>query len=274
MGNKIENAIIIHGPGRSGTTLFNEILSLHPDLFYLSGFDEKFPGYPALSFLNRMNRIQWFEEWTRKKGIKWFRSNEAYSYWDHYLLVMSTLMEEEEYDESDLHRLVRSIQRRRVWSGSNRFMTKITGAARSEFISGIFQDPVILFIDRDPRLVVDSYRKQKWRVKKGKDRFSQSSDEEILSFYSNLYLSFYNTRDSLKKFRILFLKYEDLVEDPLSFFEKVCQFSGLDLSPGFQKKIQGWPIYGSKRIEEYFDQRSLMNLNQWLKTPIQELGYS
>jgi len=59
---------VIHGPGRSGTTLFNNILSLHPQLSWISGYVDRFPQCPALAFLNRLQSVSVFERTTRESG--------------------------------------------------------------------------------------------------------------------------------------------------------------------------------------------------------------
>lgn len=58
----------ILGPGRSGTTLFYKLLSLHPDVGYFNNYMAKFGGIPKLAILNRgirdridLKRWSWFD---------------------------------------------------------------------------------------------------------------------------------------------------------------------------------------------------------------------
>ena len=58
---KIDNAILIHGPGRSGTTLLNSILALHKDLSWISGYTNRYPEKLWLTYFNRLQRNEAFE---------------------------------------------------------------------------------------------------------------------------------------------------------------------------------------------------------------------
>ena len=57
MTEKISDAVVLHGPGRSGTTLFSRILSTHSAFAWISGYVNRFPGYPVLSVFNRVMEI-------------------------------------------------------------------------------------------------------------------------------------------------------------------------------------------------------------------------
>lgn len=79
----ISNAIIIHGPGRSGTTLLSNILSLHPELGWISGYIGYFPQQPFLSVLNRIQDIKAIESFSRGRK-KYPRPGETYKFWKYY----------------------------------------------------------------------------------------------------------------------------------------------------------------------------------------------
>ena len=81
---KIKNAIIIHGPGRSGTTLLSNILSLHSGFYWISGYNNKFPSLPSLSIFNNLLKYHSFEKYTRGKQ-KFPRPAEAYGFWNYYI---------------------------------------------------------------------------------------------------------------------------------------------------------------------------------------------
>jgi hypothetical protein len=53
--------IIIHGPGRSGTTLFNKMFSYHPEFTWISSWLNKYPNQVWLSKLNAIYQDQYLD---------------------------------------------------------------------------------------------------------------------------------------------------------------------------------------------------------------------
>ena len=72
---KVKGAIILNGPGRSGTTLVYQILANHEDLAWISGWMNKFYKWPILSFFNKFYRANWNNYKVAPKPA------EAYGYW-------------------------------------------------------------------------------------------------------------------------------------------------------------------------------------------------
>jgi hypothetical protein len=50
---ELNKPIIFIGAPRSGTTIISEIIMRHPDIGFISNYDEKIPNYPILSLLRR-----------------------------------------------------------------------------------------------------------------------------------------------------------------------------------------------------------------------------
>src|SRR5215470_9320033 len=80
---RIRDAVVIHGPGRSGTTLLNEILSTHSALAWISGYLNRYPDHPILAVFNRVMAIDAVEKFSRSRR-HWPRSAEAYGFWNRY----------------------------------------------------------------------------------------------------------------------------------------------------------------------------------------------
>ncbi len=100
MVEKIRDAIVIHGPGRSGTTLLNQILSLHPALAWISGYVNRFPSLPALAILNRVVEVPLIERLTRAHRY-WPRPAEAYNFWKYYFANFSATVVRERMEKDD-----------------------------------------------------------------------------------------------------------------------------------------------------------------------------
>src|SRR6185436_14623023 len=88
MTEKISNAVVLHGPGRSGTTLFSRILSTHSAFAWISGYVNRFPGYPFLAVFNRVMEIDTVERFSRSRRF-WPRPAEAYNFWNRYFPYFS-----------------------------------------------------------------------------------------------------------------------------------------------------------------------------------------
>ena len=237
---RIKNAIIIHGPGRSGTTLLSSILSLHEDLGWISGYVNKHPRLTFLSCLNRLQSFSWFERWNRGKR-RFPRPSEAYNFWSHYIpefedrnlnAISSTSSEN---CKKAIGRILRSTSKKR-------FITKITGYSRFHSIDAPFDDPLIIWIDRDPKSVIMSYYKQRWHYKNDIETFNAKPKKELIEEYTAFYKKFQEDKSQLQKFRMLNIEYEDLVENRQEVFKEICNFTKLPYTKKFDAIVNSWKI--------------------------------
>ena len=242
MGEKIHNAVIIHGPGRSGTTLLSRILSMHSAFAWISGYVDRFPSRPVLAVLNRLMAIDALERWTRSKRY-WPRPAEAYRFWNHYFSYFSDPDTRRQSPHSDRpQECVTAIRKIQRYQGKRRFITKITGAARASELSVVFDAPHVVYIHRDPRAVVASYYKQRWGYKSAPERFAKKTEIELLTEYVQRYEMSFNGRESLKSFPFTDLLYEDMVESPDPFFRRLLKELGLPPERAFFDRLASWRI--------------------------------
>lgn len=249
---KIKNAIIVHGPGRSGTTLLSNILALHPALGWISSFVNK---YPTKLFLTHFNKIQdWggLERWNRNKS-NFPRPTEAYNFWLHYIPQFNNSDIDIIPNDQAMH-AINAVQKVLSSSGKNRFMTKITGMSRHQFITAVFEDPIIIWIDRNPLSIITSYHKKKWGYKDKVDLFNSIPTLDLLKEYTSKYLDFSRDKKQLERFNMITVSYEDLVADRYAFFKKLCEDTRLDYSPDFQKILKSWDISAgtNEAYKKYF----------------------
>ena len=155
------------------------------------------------------------------------------------------------------------------------FITKITGNTRIEYIQKLFNNPYIIWIDRDHRLVVMSYHKQRWSYKKNIREFYNKSEEELIAEYSKMYIKYYNEKEKLKQFNYKQVFYENIVSDRYKFFQDIFEFICEKQNRAFHEIIDTWII--KKDTDEfynnYFTNDGMILLNNLLKKPLQELGY-
>lgn len=258
---KIKDAIIIHGPGRSGTTLLNKILALHSDLSWISGYVNKYPNQLWLTYLNKLQSIHKFEKFNRDKG-KYPRPAEAYNFWLHYIPNFNDL-NTESVSKENKSRARQAVNKIMYYSGKKRFLTKITGFSRYQAIDAVFKNPTIIWMDRNPKAVIKSYYKQRWMYKSNIPEFHESSNENLLLEYTNLYKQFQKEKEKLYRFKFKVFNYEDLVNDKNTFFKNICEFTDLEFKNQFDRVVNSWEIkeganstydsYFSKEEEDYLD---------------------
>ena len=230
---KIKNAIIVHGPGRSGTTLLANILSLHKDLTWVSTYVNKFPKHLYLTKLNSILENSQIEKFGRtRKHIP--GPSEAYKFWLYYVpeFNKNTIDKISETSANNAIKAINSIQN---YANKDRFITKITGFSRYQTISALFEDPKILWIDRNPKSVIASFYKQKWNYKNRVELFEKTPKDELIRFYTQKYMSFMEDRKRFSDFPLLIVTYEDLVANPIDFFERVCSFMNLPFDSKFKE---------------------------------------
>lgn len=273
---KIENAIIIHGPGRSGTTLLSNILSLYSGFYWLSGYNNKFPSWPNLSLVNNLLKFHNFEKYTRGKQ-KFPRPAEAYGFWKYFIPNFNAPnLINSEIDYEKINKCREAITKIGNKMNGRRFITKITGSSRFTILNALFANPSIIWIDRDPRIVVMSYHKKRWYFKQNEKEFNKASKMDLLKYYVEKYISFYEGKKKLTKFNFIQVLYEDLIEDQKKVFIEIFNRIGEEIDPKFQKTMDSWDVRQNlnNKYNNYLNKDELDYLNQTLKIPINEMGYT
>jgi hypothetical protein len=267
---KIKDAIILNGPGRSGTTLVYQILAYHEDLAWISGWVNKFPFLPGLSVFNSLYT-------TKLLGLDWHNTRfvpkpaEAYNYWNYLFesYYKSTVQERDKCVERTKLNLSRIIER----SSGNRFITKITGDSRKEIFDMLFDNYQVVWIERDPRVVVSSYMKLRWQFRDKPEEFEKMTEKDKIEFYCTYYLKL---RKEAKKYdESILVRYEDLTNNKVDFFKKLCHDLGLVYTPKFSKIVSNWPIkeVGWEFYKDKYSPEGIALMHELLKDELKALGY-
>lgn len=236
---KIKDAIIILGPGKSGTTLLYNILSLHRRLFWVSSYLIKFPHLPQLSLLNNIQNLASLEKFTRNKK-KFPRPAETLHYWSCFIKGFHLNLSR--FDPDEINEARKAVGRISKFQKGERFITKLTGPSRAGFIDQIFEDPYIIWMDRDPKAVVTSFYRYKWRYKNKPEEFKRKATIDLLKEYSDYYKKIDKEKENLQSFKFKKVSYESLVDDPVKFFKDICLFLSLQYDKDFHQKVETWEI--------------------------------
>lgn len=237
---KIKGAILLTGPGRSGTTLLANWLALHPEVSWISNYVNYFPRLPQLSILNRIQSIAWLERWNRKYK-KWPRPYEAYSFWNSFFRDFNAL-ENSEPGARNVEDAVNTIHSILRWQGKNRFLTKVTGTSRWGSLQQILDQPFIIWIERDPRAVVLSMMHLKWFFKDKSADFEKMNFNQKADFYVLYYKKVRQSRLQYPCNLMLEIKYEELIENKEATLKKIVLFANLKFDERWKKRIDTWHV--------------------------------
>ncbi|WP_243472452.1 sulfotransferase [Winogradskyella sp. MH6] len=261
--------IILNGPGRSGTTLLSKLICYHKDLAWISGWVNRYPHILKLSCFNDLYRKELINI-DFSKTSKMPKPSEAYGFWNHYIKRFD---ESYRLSETEIINTKNAIKKIVALQGKQHFITKITGDLRTNIFNDLFDDYTIIWIERDPRVVVSSYIKQRWFYKNDPEAYDNLTMNEKIKFYSNYYLK--NYRGS-KDANVKVVFYEDMCQDPVIFFEDLLNYLGLEFTKWHKEKISNvkinkvnWSFYKSRYNEE-----EISLLNAMLEEPLTEYNYN
>jgi len=264
--------IILAGPGRSGTTLFNHIFSHHEKFAWISGWVSKYPGFPQLSVFNKLYQKQlWGVNWAHVKFSP--KPAEAYPFWNHFFHPFDN--SNYTFDKKSITQCRETISKIKKASNKEHFVTKITGETRIEILNQVFEEDLkFLWIERDPRVVVSSYIKQKWGYKNKPQEFANLSMEDKININCSRYLSFFEDSKRIDNKSLYF--YEDLCEDPIAFFTDIFNELELDLNNELKEIIRGWeikPVGWETKYKRQYTQDQQTMFENLLSEPLKAYNY-
>ncbi|MGB5982882.1 MAG: sulfotransferase [Nonlabens sp.] len=264
--------IILAGPGRSGTTLFNHIFSHHEKFAWISGWVSKYPAFPQLSLFNMLYQKQlWGVNWAHVRYSP--KPAEAYPFWNHFFYPFDN--SNHAFDNKSITQCRETISKIKKASHKEHFVTKITGETRFEILNQVFEgDLKFLWIERDPRVVVSSYIKQKWGYKNKPKEFANLSMEDKININCSRYMSFFEDSKKIENKSLYF--YEDLCEDPIAFFTNIFNKLDLNLNDELKEIIRSWeikPVGWETKYKRQYTQEQQFMFENLLSEPLKAYNY-
>ena len=263
---RIEKPVIIVGTGRCGSTMLHRLMALHPDVGWLSTFNEVFPRQAWLSVCSNLYRRKGLSR--KIKHLALFpKPYEAYRFWEHFLPGFSRRNRPQTEDDvpDDAIEPVRDIVARILKrQNRRRLLVKVTGWARMLYFDRIFPDALFIFLRRESRSVISSWIQAGWLdVTSGLDsgkwqwgevppRYRQVWEElgggPILSVAVKIQLDLDDICRNIARLpgRCHELQYENLISEPIEQLRAICDFCELSWDGDFEKQMSTRKFYDTR----------------------------
>lgn len=259
----ITKPIIIFGTGRSGTTVFHQMLSEHHHLAWMSRLCDIFPDKLILNrMLMRSLEYPLLEKFIRSN----IDARECYQFWDYHSKGFSDPYRDLLASDVSIKQKnsIISIMSELTTENRNRPLIKITGWPRLGFLDEVFDDAKFIHVIRDGRAVANSLINVdfwhgwsgpgKWRwgplsstYQKEWNRHNQSFIVLAAIQWKILMDAVEEAKKHIEKSRVLEIKYEDLCADPISLFKKTTKFCEIEWYDHLELKLKKYDLKNTNR---------------------------
>lgn len=248
------------GAGRSGTTLLQKLLCLHPHVAYISNYENRFAWFPdglacgAIAGHIQAKLAAWFDQTGNAyfTGRPWFKKlfptpHEGESV---FAACGVPLIPAPHYvpDDATARCLRRRFERIRTRGGGEVFLSKRTANNRRiRLLSRIFPAARYLHLVRDGREVTQSLASVEWWDHHtiwwdGRTplEMEQAGEPRLMICARNWVREMEELQRQLaavEPARLLTLRFEELLADPLHHLQRVTGFLGLEFGAAYRDAI-------------------------------------
>lgn len=206
VSSSLSAPIFVIGAGRSGTTVFFDMLTQHASLGFITNYDDLLKGTPLFGVGRPLFDNHWWHRlgkrtnWTTVRDYASLlpRKTEAYRFWRRYAgeeFVRGYMWDRCSSAEQALA-IRAQISWLMQWQRRQMFAAKLTGPGRIAFLRDIFPDARFIHLVRDARAQVHSTLKVGfWRAGEGDRKLWWSHD--LPATYSGYLDSAVRSRDPL-----------------------------------------------------------------------------
>lgn len=257
MYKKLNKPIIIHGFGRSGTSIVADIILNHKSLAYVSNYNaiapkSKWVNLMRLPFDNKFYKISGQKEQLNKVSMlnKYtFKNAESYSFLNYVTNrdFGKGFLNDTKLNESEIREMRSKFNELVKFQLKSRLAFKTTGPSRLKFLHQIFPDAQFIFVKRKPLpnisslLKVGFYQDRKTKLHwEGKDIYNAKELEFVNNNkdypryiaalqYFKVHQTHYREIEELGiQNQVHTIQYEGFVENPEAEISRALDFVGLD----------------------------------------------
>ncbi|MDR5589333.1 sulfotransferase [Christiangramia sediminicola] len=289
--NHLKKPIIFIGTGRSGTTIFSEIIMRHPDLAYISNYQVKFPKYPVVNLIRiifenklwnfkgqkkQLNKISLFNRFA-------FNPVEGFNIWNNLVggdkVFSRGFLIDHEISETQIIHTRKYFKNLVRFQGKKRLALKITGPSRISYLLKIFPDAVFINLTRNDIPVISSFLKIPFWQKRGLNKlwWTGAYTQKELNYANSLFHDpILITAFQVKKIKIVTeleinelnpvcknVSYESFVANPSNILADTLNF--LDLTENAKvcfNYLSKLRIEDRNKIDtDYFSEQTLEAIN-------------
>ena len=294
--NSIFKPVFFIGMGRSGSSIIYEAFAQHPELAFFSQYCTRFVKYPQLTFLHRFfknYRIK--EQWQKTNTINKIIPNpkEAYNIWEYlcgykfrsdFMKDIKATLDEKKNTISYINKLIH-------WQGKKRFVSKITGPPRIEYLSSILKDAIFIDVLRDPRATIYSTLCVNFRKKRGfnKPYWTNTLDMEDLKIWERynkseisllalewkaVYKQTLKEKKCINSNQYLQVKYENFIDNPIRSITSMYDNLDLELHKNVIQFLSKSNYKNTNyKYLENLTENEVVTINEICKEEIDQLGY-
>ncbi len=293
-----EQVAFLVGAGRSGTTLLHKLLCLHPQIAYISNYENRYPWFPdglacgAIAARLDEKLSAWFDKGGNAYFIKrpWFKKlfptpNEGESV---FRACGIPLFPQPHYrpDPATIGCLRRRFEQIRRRAGAKMFLSKRTANNRRiRQLEEIFPAARYVHLIRDGREVAQSLSVVEWwdahRVwwdgrtpaemeRAGEPRLAVCARNWVREEQElQLQLA------AIDSHRLLVLRFEELLRDPHRHLERCTQFLGVQFSSAYSQAIELLNLQPTRaKWSAEWDPSQLAIVLDVLQPMLGQLGYT
>ena len=288
----IDRPIFVIGTGRSGTTLFFQLLGFHPDLAWFSTYGNYFyrQTWPAL--LSRVRDLPGVDRVLPLESRYMPKPTEAYGVLNEVTEGLFTAYRR--LEAADASPAIQARFRARVAAylrlqGKPRFANKHTGFARTRFLRAIFPDARFIHVYRDGRAVASSLIRVDWWKELESWHWGpmrpENAEEYERSGRNPLVLAAISWKTLMDEIEdetrelgpdvLLRIRYDDLVNDLRGAMQSVLRFADLREHPRFWSRVERHAVHDMEtKWRTKLDAKQRELLEKSLAEHLQKYGFT
>lgn len=256
---RVRRPIFLIGPSRSGSTILMEAFAMHEDLAWFSNYNNRFPAWAWTSLVHRVYDLPGFTRMGRgeKRQFKQGRGltakflpkpGECFRKWNYLwgkdFDAKWRFFADATPQQAD--RIRRGVHQAQKWQGKPRFVEKLTGPGRVQFLHSVFPDATFVHLDRESYPLVLSGAKYYYDTRRPDQRRNPPWMAGIISHYEDFWKKYdYDImagsaymlrlgREMWEREKVLLapdrrveVRYEELMADPVPAMRNLMAACGL-----------------------------------------------